>query len=71
VLSRFGRGSPRPAAIIDRRSTSAQQPDPENEQSGNQQDRAEIESLELIGRDPESDRFPSTVFSNLSGAAAL
>ena len=25
-----------------------------------------IESLELIGYDPESDRFPSTVFSNLS-----
>ena len=25
-----------------------------------------IESLELIGYDPESDRFPSTAFSNLS-----
>lgn len=25
-----------------------------------------IESLELIGYDPESDRFPSTVFSNVS-----
>ena len=25
-----------------------------------------IQSLELIGYDPESDRFPSTVFSNLS-----
>ena len=25
-----------------------------------------IKSLELIGYDPESDRFPSTVFSNLS-----
>ena len=27
-----------------------------------------IESLELIGYDPESDKFPSTVFSNLSPA---
>jgi hypothetical protein len=28
-----------------------------------------IDSLELIGHDPESDTFPSTVFSNLSPAA--
>ncbi|HEU4528246.1 MAG TPA: hypothetical protein VFT80_09985 [Actinomycetota bacterium] len=27
----------------------------------------EIESLELIGYDPETGTFPSTVFSNLSG----
>ena len=28
----------------------------------------EIESLELIGYDPETETFPSTVFSNLAPA---